>query len=221
MSDLGIIYKLSSPSGKEYIGQTTESRFDSRMNCHKNMNDDCTALNKAITKYGWNNFNIEVLGKTSYIHKLDDYEKKFIQLYKTYGKGYNLTMGGKGCRGYVKTKSECDKISVRMKKFWDEIPSSIKNIRMKKLREGHKKYVCGDNRPDLLSRLSEIRIKPKSIVGIHLKSGNTRTFESVNSASRILSKETGKQFQRGHISRCANKIKNCRSHHGWRFEFKD
>lgn len=58
-----IIYKLTSPSGWVYVGQT--SNFKKRMQGHKydaaNHRDSCILLCRAIRKYGWENFAISNL----------------------------------------------------------------------------------------------------------------------------------------------------------------
>lgn len=48
---MGIIYKITSPSGKVYVGQTIQ-RFEERIRRHKYKNSRCTAVRNAIEKYG-------------------------------------------------------------------------------------------------------------------------------------------------------------------------
>lgn len=63
MKRLGI-YKLTSPSGKHYIGQTTD--IDKRLKHYKRV--DCKTqvkLFRAIEKYGFENFLIEILYETT------------------------------------------------------------------------------------------------------------------------------------------------------------
>ena len=56
----GIIYRLTSPSGKTYIGQTDRS-FQVRWNQHCGKSSCCTALHRAIKKYGKENMTKEIL----------------------------------------------------------------------------------------------------------------------------------------------------------------
>ena len=55
------IYKFTNRITKEgYVGKTDD--FDDRMKHHKNPNDGPTMLiTKAINKYGWDNFKVEIL----------------------------------------------------------------------------------------------------------------------------------------------------------------
>ena len=56
---MGIIYKLTSPSGKSYVGLTTQ-RIEQRMWKHKR-SKFCRLLRKAIEKYGFDNMKLEIL----------------------------------------------------------------------------------------------------------------------------------------------------------------
>ena len=99
----GIIYKYTSPSGKCYIGQTINEK--ERKNQHKrtyikveNLKLD-TAFYKSIRKYGWENFNYEVLetvdeSKKNIFNVLNTLEIMYIKKYDSYNNGYNLCLGG-------------------------------------------------------------------------------------------------------------------------------
>ncbi len=54
------IYKHTSPSGKAYLGQTKD--YAKRINKHLTT-VGCRAFASAILKYGWDNFNHEILIK--------------------------------------------------------------------------------------------------------------------------------------------------------------
>lgn len=73
------------------------------------MYDDCRYLNHAIKKYGWKKFKIEVLKRNIPLNQLNEYEINFIKLYKTFGTGYNLTLGGGGLRGHKWSKEQREK----------------------------------------------------------------------------------------------------------------
>jgi len=94
------IYKLTSPNNKSYIGQVNENkgilnRFKQHINTSKrDINKGSRLLNKALIKYGHNNFKIEKICK---VHKniKDVTEQLCISLYKTLTpNGYNLQTGG-------------------------------------------------------------------------------------------------------------------------------
>ena len=89
--------------------------FRKRMRKHQLGHDDCRYLNRAIAKYGWENFKCETLFYCN-LEQLDYYEKKFIALYDTcHGPGYNLTEGGGGVTGFKHSKEEIERIRKRSK----------------------------------------------------------------------------------------------------------
>jgi len=93
-----IIYKLTFPNNKIYIGQTSLD-FNIRLNCHKSSayNSNLNRyIHNAIKKYGWDNIVKEIICTVSSEFS-DDAEKYFINKYSCNDIrfGYNLTGGGK------------------------------------------------------------------------------------------------------------------------------
>lgn len=97
---VGVVYKYTSPSGKSYIGQTTNER--QRINtwfCTKYRYAGAT-INRARAKYGPENFTYEVLFKKVFTsleearEALDREEEYYINVYDTLKSGYNNTTGG-------------------------------------------------------------------------------------------------------------------------------
>lgn len=120
MNKIKGIYKLTSPSGKSYIGQSTD--LDKRLNQYKNL--DCKGqiyLYKALLKYEWNNFEVEILWSIDcdfpYIKTLlNKLEIEYIKQYNSYNSGYNLTKGGEGgLLGYKHTEEARKKMSEAQK----------------------------------------------------------------------------------------------------------
>lgn len=86
-------YKITSPSMKAYIGQT--SWFTQRMSRHRNDHvSGCRALSNAIAKYGWEQMKVEILWKGEK-GEMDAMEEHLIELHATRApNGYNLVAGG-------------------------------------------------------------------------------------------------------------------------------
>ena len=100
---MGFIYKLNFPSGKSYIGQTTQS-IETRIKAHRQKSSGCILVSKAIQKYP--DFEIEILLEINN-ELLSEYEIKFIKLYDTVSpNGYNLTHGGEGGIPSEETKAK-------------------------------------------------------------------------------------------------------------------
>ena len=89
-----VIYKITSPSGKAYVGQT--GWFAQRMSKHKRCkNSGCRALKAAVRKYGWDSMRVEILVDNPPEEELDSLEIALIREHGTRAPaGYNLTDGG-------------------------------------------------------------------------------------------------------------------------------
>jgi hypothetical protein len=90
---MGIIYMLTSPDNKKYIGQTIQG-FTKRMYGHKHGKSYCRALRNAINHFGFDTFKKEIIWEGDNC-SLCDMEKYYINTYDTlYPNGYNLSSGG-------------------------------------------------------------------------------------------------------------------------------
>lgn len=104
---MGLIYMRTSPSSGRYIGQTIfteEERWEDHTREAYNINNEDynTILNRAIRKYGPDNFISEILEDNIPDDLLDDKEIYWIDYYKTFyldnNHGYNMTRGGRGTK---------------------------------------------------------------------------------------------------------------------------
>ena len=99
MGRKGIIYKITSPSGKVYVGQTVRS-FEKRMREHKQTYSSCTALKSAIDKYK-DQMKYEIIEEDVSQEQLDEREIYWIkELNSLAPNGYNLESGGHYERKY-------------------------------------------------------------------------------------------------------------------------
>ena len=106
--ETGVIYKLTAPNDKEYVGQSVE--YENRMKEHKRSSGGCRKLNASIKKYGFPNFNREILAENLMAGlELDSAEIYYISYHNTQSpNGLNLKSGGAGGRHSeeIKTASE-------------------------------------------------------------------------------------------------------------------
>ena len=96
-----VIYKITSPSGKYYIGKTVD--FDGRMSKYRNhSNSQQKAIHASILKYGWENHKVEILEEST-PENLNELEIKYIKELNSFSVdnplGLNLTRGGDGSLG--------------------------------------------------------------------------------------------------------------------------
>jgi len=89
------IYMATSPSGKSYIGKTTE-KLNNRISGHKKstLKNHISKMGNAIRKYGVENFKWEVLDQTYDYDELNALEIYYIRFYNAIENGYNHQTGG-------------------------------------------------------------------------------------------------------------------------------
>ena len=108
------IYKITSPSGKVYIGQSTsiKKRFQGykRMNCEKQ-----PKLFNSLKKYGYDKHKFEILCECS-IEELNEKERYYQDLYSVLnGKGLNCVLTKSSDRYVVISKETRLKMSIASK----------------------------------------------------------------------------------------------------------
>lgn len=118
----GIYIIKNNINGKCYVGQSVKlrSRIKDHLRNIQNHKLDLP-LYRAIWKYGWHNFTLEILESfipdpnittKDLIKKLDQLEIKYIAEYEAYTKGYNCTKGGDyGVLGLKMTPEQKKKVS--------------------------------------------------------------------------------------------------------------
>lgn len=86
----GFIYCYTSPSGKKYIGQT-RTTLKERAKLNAKGYKGCPAFYNAIQKYGWENFQVEILEEVP-LDVINETEIQYILYYDTVNvkKGYNI-----------------------------------------------------------------------------------------------------------------------------------
>lgn len=99
------IYKITSPSGKIYIGQSRHCLYRwkyhySKLHCKRQRH-----LYNSLLKYGFDNHVFEILERCA-LEKLDDLETKYIKQYDSTNKtiGMNLRVGGNSATFSDETK---------------------------------------------------------------------------------------------------------------------
>jgi group I intron endonuclease len=186
------IYKATNNiNGKVYIG--FDSNWPNRKTSHKrNYKKRNIKFYSSIKKYGWDNFEWEVIYMSKDgEHCLKIMEPFFIESYNSYHNGYNMTLGGEGTLGLNHTE--------RHKKYLSDINKIIQkspNIKKAKSDWAHDAWNKGvfDK-----SCLNFIVVDP---TGVQQKINNLRKFCRNNSLS-----------QSAMVAVAKGKYKQ---HHGWK-----
>jgi group I intron endonuclease len=117
---MGVIYCLTFPNGKQYVGQTKQ-KLSKRLSQHQKQNS-CQAVHYAIQKY--KSYDFEILFEVGN-DELDKYEKKFIKELNTIvPHGYNIRDGGTNGCFCLETKQKMS-LSHKGKKHSDQTKQAI------------------------------------------------------------------------------------------------
>jgi group I intron endonuclease len=120
----GVVYKLTNIfNGKAYVGKHEGDDHTDRINEHVRTSRSKGrgrnyAVHNAISKYGIEAFDIEVLERCGTAADLLFAEKWHILLCGTYYSGYNGTFGGEGRSGHSPSVKTRALLSAAMKAFW-------------------------------------------------------------------------------------------------------
>ena len=103
------VYKHVSPSGKVYIGITSDIKR--RWECHGRAYKACKKFYNAIKKYGWDNLTHEILYDNLERTQANVLEIGLIRFYKNKNISYNLSNGGDGTSGIKMSEANRKRIS--------------------------------------------------------------------------------------------------------------
>ena len=112
------VYRHITPSGKYYIGITSRENLNQRWRNGRGYNKKSKKqfFYNAIEKWGWDNIKHEILDTNLTEDEAKSLENKYIEKYRTFVgfsdcNGYNCTLGGEGCVGYVPNEETKRKLS--------------------------------------------------------------------------------------------------------------
>lgn len=135
-----IVYKITNLlNGKIYIGKTERSLIE-RWREHCKPSSGCLGIQRAIQKYGKENFTVEQIDVACDEIELNKKEMYWIEFYNSTNKhkGYNLTFGGEGCACNEETRKKISKANTG-KKLSDDTRKKLSVIFSKKWK--NKDYV--------------------------------------------------------------------------------
>ena len=232
------IYMLTSPSNKIYVGKTINRTNRFRQHRYACTKTDGFALFHALKKYGWDSFTktiLEIFEDDATNKQMSQRERHWIKEKNAFGpNGYNMTEGGEGAFGRKmneKTRTALLKVnSVKGRIHTAEARANMSkaqkrrndNMTKEERAEARKRRNCNMTQEERAERSKSYsdRVSDQKVpvIATEKKTGAKWNFESAYHAMRVLTREFGKQFNRAHISSCANKRPYCHSHMGWTFD---
>lgn len=231
---MGVIYlRTNKVNGKQYVGQT--SNLEIRQKNWKNLSKKYagTAINRARSKYGIDNFGFEIL-KECNDNELDYWETYYINELNTKTPyGYNMTDGGDGTSGCPCSEEAKKKIGDknRGKKHSEEAKkkTSIK-LKGKRKTEEHKKHISeshkGKKRPPFTEewkkKLSE---KQKGVYNtiiskpvLQLDKNSNEVIAEFPSTAEV---ERKLGFNHSFISECCRGVNRHKTAYGFKWKYKE
>lgn len=215
MDGTGIIYRHTyTVDGRSYIGQSIYSE-QIRTKGHLKSKDS-THFHRAIRKYGWENFRTDILHENIDPMYLDDWEMYYISVYETLGvKGFNMTAGGRGIRGYRHTETHKNHLSDKMSgvnnPFYGRVHTTETRYMISESRIGEKNPNFGKpHSEEHKNKIAESHLKP---VEQWSSDGKTyiHTFDSITLAANVIGKSlTG-------ISQCLRGVQKTSGGFTWKY----
>lgn len=214
---IGFIYKITSPTGKIYIGQT----IDIKTRKCKYQNANCknqTRLYNSIKKYGWENHSFEILEEIK-IENLSEKEIYYIKYFDSFKKGLNCTIGGEGNSGRKLTKETREKMkksAIGKKQSKETIEKRVAKLKGKKRSQEFKQRLSIIKKGRKLSeetkeKLRLINLGKQTPISIPCKITNLKTKQSweapsITKLSKIcnLSVSTIKRIKIGKVTKNTN-----------------
>lgn len=191
------VYKITNHiNGKVYIGQSIniKVRWKDHINSLNRGDSSCTLLQRAWNKYGQENFSFEVLELCNK-DMLDQIEIKYIELYDSCNKGYNIESGGNANKHLSEETKRKIGNANRGRKMSKETLQKMSESRM-----GEKNPMYGQTHSEEARK--KISKAHKGKPG-HPTSDETKELIRRANVGRIVSYETRKKISESAIGRTA------------------
>ena len=195
---------INKTNGKMYVGITSQS-VQSRWGLNGNGYKDSPKFWNAIKKYGWDNFEHEIIAEHLTEQEAKNFEKALIKSGKLQDDkyGYNMTVGGDGVVGNVVSEETKEKLR---KAYYNMSEESKKKLRESQIgmkrSDIHKKHISESCTGKGTKKVSQYELD-----GTFIKTWNSLTSASDNTDVQI-----------SDISMCCkNKRKHIAGGYQWRF----
>lgn len=190
------IYKITSPSGKIYIGQSIDIK--KRLRDYKNNKGvKQPKLNNSFLKYGFDAHEIEVICECL-IEELNDKERYYQDLFDCVKKGLNCTLTASNDKSGKLSLETRKKISISNSNQSQEIRDSrAMKLKGRKRPDEVRFKISESSKGKKVSEATKIRLAEIS----RNMSPETRLKKSISATAKVQSKETRKKISAGLIGR--------------------
>lgn len=148
-ADYKVYVHTNKLNGKRYVGITSKANVNHRWNSGRGYHEN-THFYSAIQKYGWDNFEHEILFDGLSEHEAKEKEIELIREWNTNDNryGYNMTTGGDGTPGCHPSEETRRKLSEARKKenlSEETLRRRSEGLRGRKFSDDHKKKIGDGN----------------------------------------------------------------------------
>lgn len=234
----GIVYLISFPNNKYYVGITSTSFEERKRNHLSHANTSNLAVHNAIVKYG-KKVKWEVIDKADNWDDLTDLEIKFIKEYNSYidDNGYNLTRGGDGTVGYKHSKEDNLRNSNRRTKYFADPANKAKQSEANKLAhknnpqqaknhsEFQKKRFQDDSERERVAEGMKKYLSKKENLERHSRVRGGKEFYVLDLDDKVVAEYLIQAECAREMKLQTSKINNClkgkrKTHRGFKFKYK-
>lgn len=216
-----IIYKHTSPIGKVYIGQTSQSNpirrwrnggkgyfsIDKFGNYHQKL------IVEAINKYPWKDWKHEIIDTCNTLEEANKLETYYIKLYKSNNPefGYNMTSGGQGHLGHPMSQETKNKLSEIIKDKYKNDKEYVERVRKAHLgipmHENTRKALLEANTGRKFSDETKLKIgkaNGKVVLQFDLNGNFLKEYYSASEAAKNISMTSASV-----VNQCNNTTRKC------------
>lgn len=216
------IYRLTSPNGKVYIGQSID--LDKRLCKYKNLNCKVqTKIYRAILKYGWDNFKVDILWSTdddtNITYILNQLEEDFVNLYDSVENGYNCRYGGGSKGKHSEESKEKMRIAATGKKASEETKEKMRKYSYSETNLNKLKIMSELNKGRTHSDKSKLKMREKSRMKPVLQYSKEGVFIKEWECAKDVDTQLG--IAKSSIAKCAKN--NAKSAGGfiWKYKYEN
>jgi group I intron endonuclease len=235
----GVVYLISFPNGKYYVGITTTS-FEERKRSHiSHRNTSNLAVHQALkTFFGQETW--KVIAKGDSWEELTKLEVELIEKYQSYifKNGYNLTLGGGGTVGYEHDDESKQKNSERKTQYFSNEENRIKHSEATKRAylnnpkqamqhsDFSKKRFTDENEREKVAEGMRTYLSDEENLRTHCIQRGAKPFFVQTKEGKYIGEWLNQSgcarelnLNKGHINRCLHGKR--KSHKGYTFTYKD
>lgn len=203
------VYKHTTPSGKVYIGITKQSPLKRWKNGLGY--EGCTAFNRAIKKYGWDQISHEVLAENIDKESACKLEQYYISTFDSSNpqNGYNLTLGGEHYTKSEELKKRESEIHKQVYIDHPELRDHISEIQRGRKASDSTRAKMSESRKKYIQQHPETRERCRKTFSGMKRSDSNREKLRIANQEKVRCIETGEVFNS--VADAAKAVGVCRS----------